>query len=210
MLTSIQVMDDPLSAVDASVGKKMMDEAICGILHGKCRILATHQLHVLDRVDRIIFMADGKIDAIGTYAELSTTNAGFMEMLTATSAGEKKEKQEEDEEEAIEEIRPKVSRKATQVSVHEAKENLMQEEERQTNAIKWSVYKEYWTASGTILNVPILAILVSLAQGMCCDVAVWEKTADCLCSCSIVGHVMAELVVGSEIQPPCRRLRELT
>jgi len=94
-----------------------------------------------------------------------------MEMLAATSSHEKKEKEEEDEEEAIEQIRPKVSRKATQVSVHEAKKDLMQEEERQTNAIKWSVYKEYWTASGTILNVPILAILVSLAQGMCYDVA---------------------------------------
>lgn len=158
-------MDDPLSAVDASVGKKMMDEAICGVLQGKCRILATHQLHVLDRCDRIIFMQDGKIDAIGSYDELRTTNRGFMEMLSATNSHEKKEQEEEEEEEAVETTRPKASRANTKVSVHETKDPLMQQEEKQMNAIKWAVYKEYFKASGTMWNVPILFALVSLAQG---------------------------------------------
>ena len=75
-------MDDPLSAVDASVGKKMMDEAICGVLQNKCRILATHQLWVLDRCDRIIFMRDGKIDSIGTYDELVESSSAFNDMLS--------------------------------------------------------------------------------------------------------------------------------
>jgi ATP-binding cassette subfamily C (CFTR/MRP) protein 1 len=190
-------MDDPLSAVDASVGKKMMDEAICGVLQGKCRILATHQLHVLDRVDRIIYMADGKIDAIGTYDELRTTNRGFMDMLAATSSHDDKEKEEEDEEVAIETTKPKMSRANTKASVHE-KEALMQEEERQTNSIKWTVYKEYFQASGTIWNVPMLAILVSLAQGWF-DCLHLRYIILIIRSFTTTGHAMAFVVVGRSL-----------
>lgn len=157
-------MDDPLSAVDASVGKKMMDEAICGVLQGKCRILATHQLHVLNRCDRIIFMQDGKIDAIGTYDELRTTNRGFIDMLAATASHEKEKKPAEEEEEV--EIRPQLARATTKNSVHEGGDAaLMQDEERQTNSIKFSVYLDYFRASGTVFNVPLLLFMVGVAQG---------------------------------------------
>src|SRR5690242_18714334 len=40
----IVLMDDPLSAVDAHVGRHIFDNAILGLLKDKCRILATHQL----------------------------------------------------------------------------------------------------------------------------------------------------------------------
>jgi len=159
-------MDDPLSAVDASVGKTIMDEAICGVLQGKSRILATHQLHVLDRCDRIIYMQDGKIDAIGTYDELRSTNRGFIEMLASSSGHSKNKEEEEEEEQAIEALKPKLSRVNTKASVHETAvtDALMQTEERQQNSIKWTVYKEYFKASGTIWNVPLLVVLVCLAQ----------------------------------------------
>ncbi|KAK3104315.1 ATP-binding cassette transporter yor1, partial [Teratosphaeriaceae sp. CCFEE 6253] len=54
----IVLMDDPLSAVDAHVGRHIMDNAICGLMRDKCRVLATHQLHVLHRVDRIVWMKE--------------------------------------------------------------------------------------------------------------------------------------------------------
>jgi ABC-type bacteriocin/lantibiotic exporter with double-glycine peptidase domain len=52
--SSIVLMDDPLSAVDAHVGKHIFEHAICGALQGKTRVLSTNQLHVLDRTDGII------------------------------------------------------------------------------------------------------------------------------------------------------------
>lgn len=162
-------MDDPLSAVDASVGKKMMDEAICGVLQHKCRILATHQLWVLDRCDRIIFMRDGKLDAIGTYDELVRTSSGFNDMLAATASHDKKPEEEEEE---LAPLKPKLSRAATQASVHEGKAGLMSTEERQQHSIKWTVYKQYFDASGTILNLPFILILVSIAQGKLHD-SIW-------------------------------------
>jgi len=38
------LLDDPLSACDASTGKAIFDHCIKGALEGKTRILATHQV----------------------------------------------------------------------------------------------------------------------------------------------------------------------
>jgi hypothetical protein len=40
------LQDDPLSAVDAHVGRHLFDVCICGLLGGSTRILVTHQLQV--------------------------------------------------------------------------------------------------------------------------------------------------------------------
>lgn len=61
----IYLFDDPLSAVDAHVGKHMFDECISKYLHNKTRILVTHQLQYLRNVNRIIVLKDGAIKAEG-------------------------------------------------------------------------------------------------------------------------------------------------
>lgn len=49
-----QLFDDPLSAVDAHVGRALFDHAIMGLRdRGKTVILVTHALHFLPRVDHI-------------------------------------------------------------------------------------------------------------------------------------------------------------
>ncbi|KAK2950757.1 Multidrug resistance-associated protein [Blattamonas nauphoetae] len=45
----IFIIDDALSAVDARVGRYLMDESICGMLKGETVILMTNQLQFLDR-----------------------------------------------------------------------------------------------------------------------------------------------------------------
>lgn len=62
---NIYLMDDPLSAVDAHVGKHMFEECIDKYLRGKTRILVTHQLQYLRNVGRIIVLKDGAIQAEG-------------------------------------------------------------------------------------------------------------------------------------------------
>ncbi|KAG0641595.1 P-loop containing nucleoside triphosphate hydrolase protein [Tuber brumale] len=52
----ILLMDDPLAAVDAHVGRHLFDKAICGLLKDKCRILATHQLHVINKADQVVWV----------------------------------------------------------------------------------------------------------------------------------------------------------
>ena len=60
-------MDDPVSALDATVKKKIFDECLLGVLSNKTRILVTHALDFLHLSDRIIVMEKGKIIFDGTF-----------------------------------------------------------------------------------------------------------------------------------------------
>ncbi|KAG0308528.1 hypothetical protein BGZ98_007707 [Dissophora globulifera] len=75
------IMDDPLSAVDAHVGKRLWRDCVQGELKGKTRVIATHQLHVLPTVDQIIFMKGGVIAAEGTYQELMAAGGEFSHLM---------------------------------------------------------------------------------------------------------------------------------
>ena len=44
----VVLLDDPLSAVDAHVGRHLLDSCICGLLEGSTRVLVTHQLMALE------------------------------------------------------------------------------------------------------------------------------------------------------------------
>lgn len=64
----IVLLDDPISAVDAHVGKTILEECLLkGPLSQKTRVLVTHALHVLARTDYIFVMEDGVIVEEGTY-----------------------------------------------------------------------------------------------------------------------------------------------
>ena len=65
------ILDDPLSAVDVHVGKHLFDRVFGpdGMLakRGATRVLITHGIHYLPKVDRIICLADKTIREQGTY-----------------------------------------------------------------------------------------------------------------------------------------------
>ena len=66
--SDIVLMDDPLSAVDAHVGKAILDDCLLsGPLAKKTRVLVTHALHVLAKTDYIYVMENGVITEQGTY-----------------------------------------------------------------------------------------------------------------------------------------------
>lgn len=52
----IYLFDDPLSAVDAHVGKHLFEKCLKGYLGGRTRILVTHQLQFLKDCDQIIIL----------------------------------------------------------------------------------------------------------------------------------------------------------
>ncbi len=67
--SEIVLLDDPLSAVDAYVGKSILENCLLnGPLASRTRILVTHALHVLDKADYIYVVDDGQIKEQGTYA----------------------------------------------------------------------------------------------------------------------------------------------
>uniref|UniRef100_A0A8C6AIQ6 ATP binding cassette subfamily C member 12 n=1 Tax=Monodon monoceros TaxID=40151 RepID=A0A8C6AIQ6_MONMO len=62
----IYLLDDPLSAVDAHVGKHIFEECIEKALRGKTVVLVTHQLQFLECCDQVILLEDGEICEKGT------------------------------------------------------------------------------------------------------------------------------------------------
>jgi ABC-type nitrate/sulfonate/bicarbonate transport system ATPase subunit len=56
----IYLLDDPLSAVDAHVGKHLFDKVIGpkGLLKNKTRLLVTHGVKYLPIVDRIVVLSN--------------------------------------------------------------------------------------------------------------------------------------------------------
>ncbi|CAG2221076.1 ABCC3 [Mytilus edulis] len=79
----IYLLDDPLSAVDAHVGKDLFHNVIGtnGLLKNKTRILVTHAVHLLPHVDRIVVMDNGQISEEGTFDELVAHNGPFAHFL---------------------------------------------------------------------------------------------------------------------------------
>ena len=78
----IFLLDDPLSAVDSHVGKHIFDEVIGGgLLKEKTRVLVTHGVSFLPKVDKIVVMKDGEISEVGTYQELMDSKGAFAEFL---------------------------------------------------------------------------------------------------------------------------------
>ena len=66
----IFLFDDPISALDANIGKKIMKDCIIKHLSNKTRVIATHALHYLKHMDKVIFLNDGRIEWIGSYSDL--------------------------------------------------------------------------------------------------------------------------------------------
>ncbi|KAI0810725.1 ABC transporter family protein [Xylaria sp. FL0064] len=160
----IVLMDDPLSAVDAHVGRHIMDNAILGLLKDKCRILATHQLWVLNRCDRIVWMDGGKIRAVDTFDNLMENEPGFKQLMETTAVEEMK-----DEDDVA------VEKKSTEKGKKKRKkgQGLMQAEERAVASVPWSTYANYVRASGSIFNALWVFLVLVIAQGGNIATSLW-------------------------------------
>ena len=84
----VYLLDDPLSAVDAHVGRHLFDSCMCDLLAGKTRILVTHQLHYLAAADLVAVVKGGSISDIGSYHELVSRGVDFHEFQLGDSASE--------------------------------------------------------------------------------------------------------------------------
>ncbi|CDR36994.1 CYFA0S01e06238g1_1 [Cyberlindnera fabianii] len=180
---NIVLFDDVLSAVDARVGKHIIDDCFGEYMKGKTRVLATHQLSLVDKADRVVFLnGDGTLH-IGTVEELLTSNEGFIKLMEFS-----KKSSEEDEEEDgdIDEEEQEIIalQKSQSLAVIQSKKNnndaaagvLVNEEERAKNKISSKVYTEYLREGGGILGkfaAPIAILLLILDVFTTIFINVW-------------------------------------
>lgn len=79
----IYLLDDPLSAVDAHVGRHIFDHVIGpeGILKNKARVLVTHGISYLPRIDHVVMLRDGQVALSGTYADLMSQKSELYALI---------------------------------------------------------------------------------------------------------------------------------
>lgn len=88
----IVLLDDPLSAVDAHVGKHIFFECIRRALKGKTILFVTHQLQYLKDCDRVILIQDGKFSEQGTHQQLMTDGNFYKSMISKFNLEQKSDK----------------------------------------------------------------------------------------------------------------------
>ncbi|XP_052533779.1 ATP-binding cassette sub-family C member 2 isoform X2 [Tympanuchus pallidicinctus] len=86
----IYILDDPLSAVDAHVGKHLFEHVLGpkGLLQNKTRILVTHSISFLPQVDNIVVLAAGAVSEHGSYSTLLANRGAFAQFLNSYGSQE--------------------------------------------------------------------------------------------------------------------------
>ncbi|CAL8127060.1 unnamed protein product [Orchesella dallaii] len=77
----IYLLDDPLSAVDAQVGRHILEKCLLGVLKDTCRVLVTHQLQHIKYVDQIVLLVDGSVAHVGNHKSLKKSGIPYSELL---------------------------------------------------------------------------------------------------------------------------------
>ncbi|WVQ68434.1 uncharacterized protein L199_006642 [Kwoniella botswanensis] len=169
----IIALDDPLSALDAGVGKALFFNAIIGALNNKTRILVTHALHFLPYVDNIIMMEDGHIGEMGTYNELKGRDGAFARLIREFGNEEQHEEALETEEEAMNSSGPAHKYDRSKMVSKGTAHALMQAEERNTGALKKGTFWAYLKAGNGVFMLPILLVAIAFAQATYVITSYW-------------------------------------
>ncbi|OWA50131.1 Canalicular multispecific organic anion transporter 2 [Hypsibius exemplaris] len=94
----VYFLDDPLSAVDAHVGKHIFEHVVGpnGLLKGKTRVLVTHGISFLPQTDQIVVLSLGSVSEVGSYDQLLQNDGAFAEFLRTYLLDETEAREEEE------------------------------------------------------------------------------------------------------------------
>ncbi len=76
----ILILDDSVSAVDTRTEKIILDN-LKSSRANKTTLLIAHRISTVERLDKIIFLDDGKIEAVGPHDELYASCAKYRRMV---------------------------------------------------------------------------------------------------------------------------------
>lgn len=192
---AIYLFDDPLSAVDAHVGKHLFDEVIgprSRLANEKStRLLVTHQVHFLTEADWIVIIEDGKISRQGTYNELANSDLDFAKLLERPEAEKDSDASlandsisedmtiyEEDDIPYMDGVRGyQMLRQRAGSSVSSFKKSMDSErdltdmkevaEEQAEGGVSPTVWKKYFCAGASPASLFVLFVVLILSQIVC-------------------------------------------
>ena len=76
----ILILDDSVSAVDTRTEQIILDN-LKQSRAGKTTLLIAHRISTVERMDKIVFLEDGKVEAVGAHDELYATCAEYRRMV---------------------------------------------------------------------------------------------------------------------------------
>jgi ABC-type multidrug transport system fused ATPase/permease subunit len=152
----IYLFDDPISALDANIGKKVMNDLIIEYLKNKTRIVVTHALQYLKYMDRIIYMRNGRIEWSGSYKELSNQEF-FISMKKLSKLNEtRKEKEKKERKNSGE--NQKTSQSGNEVV------KIIKAEDEEVGSVKLGVYLNYSQYMGGSLYLLAIFLIGFIMQ----------------------------------------------
>ena len=86
---SILILDDSVSAVDTETERTIIQN-LRQTRAGKTTILIAHRVSTVEKMDKIIFVDDGKIIAVGTHDQLLSTSAEYRKTVELQKLEEEK------------------------------------------------------------------------------------------------------------------------
>jgi ATP-binding cassette, subfamily C (CFTR/MRP), member 1 len=161
----ILLMDDPISALDSNVKKSIFKNLFLSELKHKTRILVTHAVEFLDKVDRVIIMEKGRIKYFAPYEDLSHSEEiqHIIETLAKVSV-EEEEKETEQEKKQLEELKEKLEEenKTRKSFVSEKGTKITDDENEERIDVGWSIYANFFFSKYTwifyIIAVPLTVV----------------------------------------------------
>lgn len=179
----IIILDDPLSALDPEVGKKLFDECILKLMKGKTRIVVTNQLQCLRFCDTVVALGKGRIIEQGSYDHLHKNEGEVQRLLADLKESHPSSAPENDEmrsrsdsnvsqegakrKESIAEEELQKAKKDTK------KDKLLTDEERNTGAVTLQVYKKYIMCGGGYFRFGLLYVVFIVCNLITLGTTAW-------------------------------------
>uniref|UniRef100_A0A8C1NVA0 ATP-binding cassette, sub-family C (CFTR/MRP), member 12 n=1 Tax=Cyprinus carpio TaxID=7962 RepID=A0A8C1NVA0_CYPCA len=154
----IFLLDDPLSAVDAHVGKHIFEECIKKELKGKSVILVTHQLQYLEFCDQVLLLDNGEIKEAGTHSELMKSKARYAHLINNFQL-------EQSNVTTLTYSSQFFDSHKRSVCVTGKKDQLVTREVSLEGSVTWRTYHEYCKAAGGYILLFIVILFFILLVG---------------------------------------------
>ncbi|KAI9352834.1 P-loop containing nucleoside triphosphate hydrolase protein [Obelidium mucronatum] len=153
----IYLLDDPLSSLDAKVGRAVFTECFKTVLKGKTIILATHNHDILKETDHIVFIHESGEISQGTHEELSKLPefTDFVSTVDSQKTGA-----------LVKSDKPVTSNAQSVKEVTQAADpdSVIVAEEMESGNVKWETYRAYIQAGGGWGMIAVLVIVIILQQ----------------------------------------------
>ena len=87
----ILVLDEATSALDTK-SERLVQQGLETLMRGRTSLIIAHRLSTIAAVDRIVTLKDGRVDEIGTPAELAQSEGIYAELLALQHSGTQADK----------------------------------------------------------------------------------------------------------------------